>query len=199
MVGLWLLAPAIGVRIPASELNIAEFIKFYMLNDNTEVYFKTLYEHKSDELLKYKMKNIFFNDKQKAIIESWYQFPIGFWSTITFGLFVILPSYSPVLIILIAYILGSIVSLLNWKFYNSKIKLLGYIFGGNISSIISILFAIYFFISHSWVLAVIAVLDAFGMTSILAPSVWMYPILSKTSVHPKYKFAYKYFVQKEHE
>jgi hypothetical protein len=151
---------------------------------------KALIEN-SESLKKYDMKNYFLTDDQKATVEAWYQLPIGIFTFIFFGCFVLFENLTILEILFYSYLISTIIAIINWKFYLKPLIFLGHFFGGNISSIISIAFAIYFGINHQWLLMTLAIADSFGLLGILSPSTWLYSFLAK--IHPKYYFASRYF------
>jgi len=153
--------------------------------------FKKALTENSGLLKKYDMKNYFLTDDQKVTVEAWYQLPIGIFTFIFFGCFVLFENLTTLEILFFSYLISTIVAIINWKFYLKPLIFLGHIFGGNISSIISIAFAVYFGIKHEWLLMILAITDSFGLLGIFSPSMWLYSFLSK--IHPKYYFANKYF------
>src|SRR3989344_1323051 len=164
-----------------------------MINNLENLEFqKALLENK-EELKRYDMKNSFLTDEQKATVEAWYQFPIGIFSFAFFSFFVFSENFTVLEIVGYSYLFGIIVAVINWKFLLKPLIFLGYIFGGNVSSIISIAFAIYFGIENNWILMVLAIMDAVGLLGMVSPSTWLYSFFSAKKIHPKYIFANRYF------
>lgn len=150
-------------------------------------------------LKKYDMKNPFLTDNQKTVTEAWYQFPIGIFEFFFFSCFVFLKDLAITEIIIYSYLLGIIIAILNWKFIIKPFILLGYVFGGNMSSIINISFAIYFGFNGQWLLTILAIFSAVGIMGLISPSMWIYSFLSTGKPHPKYIFAKRYFNQKNNK
>jgi hypothetical protein len=164
------------------------------MDDNIQnAIFKKALTDNNELLKKYDLKNPFLTDDQKIAVEAWYQLPIGIFTFIFFSCFVFLNNLTVLEIILYSYLITIIIAIINWKFYFKPFILLGYIFGGNISSIISIIFAIYFGFNHNWILMTLALADSLGLLGIISPSTWLYAFFSINKIHPKYIFASKYF------
>lgn len=154
---------------------------------------KALLENKG-LLKRYDMKNPFLTDEQKVTVEAWYQFPIGIFAFIFFGCFAFFENLTVLEIIFYSYLFGIIIALINWKFLLKSFIFLGHIFGGNISSVIFIGFAVYFGFEHNWILMTLAIMDSAGLLGFVSPSMWLYSFFSiKKNIHPKYIFADRYF------
>lgn len=144
--------------------------------------------------MQYDMKNPFLTDAQKVTTEAWYQFPIGIFFFAFFSGFVFFEELGILGIVIYSYLFGITIAILNWRFYFKPFIFSGYIFGGNISSAISIAFAVYFGFEHRWILMILAIFESTGLLGIVAPSTWLYTFLSKRkNIHPKYFFADRYF------
>lgn len=146
-------------------------------------------------LKKYDMNNPFLTDDQKVITEAWYQLPIGVFSFTFFILFIFSKNLTVSEIVLLSYLIGIIIAIINWSFLSRTFISLGYIFGGTVSSIISITFAIYFGIEHHWILMALAIATSIGLLGFLSPSIWLYSFFTakRGFIHPKYVFADRYF------
>jgi hypothetical protein len=145
------------------------------------------------QLKKYDIKNPFLNDEQKIVVEAWFQFPIVFFEIFFFSCFIFLKGLTVFEIILYSYLIGITVAVINWRFVVKFFILLGQIIGGNVSSLISVIFAVYFGIHNQWTLVVLALFSALGITGFLSPSMWLYSFLSIGKPNSKYIFAKKYF------
>lgn len=167
-----------------------------MIDSIQNLEFKKALPEKQHLLKKYSMKNNFLTENQKATVEAWYQLPIGIFNVTFFGCVILFNNVAILEILLYSYAISTIIAIINWKLYLKSFIFLGYIFGGNISSIISILFAIYFGFEHRWILMVLAILTSVGLLGFLAPSTWLYAFFSINKIHPKYIFASRYFKTK---
>jgi hypothetical protein len=157
------------------------------LQDNT-------FENKNYSLPKYyNLKNTFLTEQQKAVVEAWYQFPLGIFEILLFSSFIFWSDVTIWKIILYSYLFGLLIAFLNWRFINNFFIKLGYLVGGNASTLICIGFAIYFGFNSQWLFMIIAILSSLGLIGIISPSVVLYSILSINKGHPKYIFAKKYF------
>jgi hypothetical protein len=92
---------------------------------------------------------------------------------------------------LIAFLASGVVGLINW-FIPLRSVTVGFVFGGNVSTLIMLAFAGWFAYHGAWIAAVIAVAGAFGLLSIISPSMHLYTILSRR-MHPKYWYAKRGF------
>ncbi|MFA6262578.1 MAG: hypothetical protein WC760_14015 [Bacteroidia bacterium] len=164
-----------------------------MINNLENLEFQKVLLENKEELQQYDMKNSFLTDEQKATVEAWYQFPIGIFSFTFFSCFAFLENLTVLEIIFFSYLFGIIVAIVNWKFLLKPLIFLGYIFGGNVSSIISIAFAVYFGFENNWILMILAIMDAIGLLGVASPSMWLYSFFSAGKIHPKYIFATRYF------
>ena len=161
-------------------------------NIQNQEFEKALLEN-NESLKRYDMKNYFLTQGQKTIVEAWFQLPIGIFSFIFFACFIFFKNLTILEIIFYSYLISTVIAIINWKIYLKPFIFLGYIFGGNISTIISIAFAIYFGFEHKWILMILALADSVGLLGILSPSTWLYTFFSANKIHPKYIFANRYF------
>lgn len=144
-------------------------------------------------LFRYEMGNHFLTTNQKAIVEAWFQFPIGVFIYSLFILFILLGENNILEVFIYSYLIGIIIAIINWKFHFKIFIYLGYIVGGTISSIISVIFLIYFVFNQHYIFMFLALADIIGLLSIISPSLHLYNIFSRNKFHPKYLFASKYF------
>lgn len=172
-------------------------IENYMIDNVENLNFKRALVESPIALKAYDMKNEFLTDDQKVRVECWYQLPIGIFSFMFFSLFIFFKDLTILEILITASLFSLVIAILNWKFFWKPFYYLGFVFGGNFSSLTSILFAIYFGFESNWVMLGLAIADAIGFLGVITPSVWLYTFFAlkgyPDNIHPKYVFAMKYF------
>lgn len=142
----------------------------------------------------YSMNNPYLTRYQKAIVEAWYQFPIG-----VFGYLIMIClafyQYSYVQALSFAYLVAGVVSIIGFCVYlpDRLLIVLGALFAGPIEMGISLVFMVLFLYRGDWGAAGIAIASGVGLLSILSPSMHLYTIFSPHGMHCKYAFAKSHF------
>lgn len=147
------------------------------------------------EAMVYSMNNPYLTRHQKALVEAWYQFPIGLFGYLLLGYLAIKSPEAYLSAFLIAYGIAAAVSLLNWivSLPTPILVTLGLLFAGWIETAISLVFMLFFLYHGAWVPAGLAVASACGVLSIVSPTVHLYAMLSRGRMHFKYRFAKRRF------
>ena len=143
----------------------------------------------------YSMNNPYLPRFQKALVEAWYQFPIGVFGYLLMGYLAIKDPYQYLSAFLIAYGVAAVVSLLNWfvSLPAPVLVALGLLFAGWIETAVSLAFALFFLYQGGWIASGLSVASACGVLSIISPPVHLYAVLSGRGMHFKYRFAKRRF------
>lgn len=140
----------------------------------------------------YRLDNDYLVREEKALVEGLYQLPLGVLHYTALGFLVWDPTN-----MLQAWIAASaastVAALVVWKFASERLASLGFVFGGRISTIVCLTGAVWFAYNGHWGYAVIMALASIGLLAIVAPSTWLFSILSR-DMHPKYALAKRLFL-----
>jgi len=138
----------------------------------------------------YSMNNQYLTRAQRALVEAWFQFPIGVFSYLLI-IHLASDSHQYAKAFISAYVIAGVVSLLN-RFVSLPTPVLvalGLLFAGWVETGVSAAFIVFFLYHGAWGAAAIALASATGLISVLAPSVHLYTVLSPRGLNPKYAFA----------
>jgi hypothetical protein len=151
-----------------------------------------------DEASVYSLDNPYMTTPQKAVVEAVVQTPIGAFSYTLLGYlaFVQPPNYMKAF--LLAALVNVVVGLGLWFAARPRLAQLGlllpvgFLFAGRASSVINLLFAGYLGYHRDWIGVAIGVVSAFGLSSLITPSTYLYSAFSHR-MHPKYLLGKKIF------
>lgn len=141
----------------------------------------------------YSLTNSYLSTKEKALVEAWFQIPIGIFNYVMLGLLAFDPGRGFWRSYMIAGIFSACAAIV-LRFYSPLPLLLplGTLLVGWLETVIALGFAAYFAYSKNWLLVVFAVVCGFGVSAIIAPGLWIYTLASRR-MHPKYAFAKRKF------
>jgi hypothetical protein len=139
----------------------------------------------------YSMNNPYLSRWQKALVEAWFQFPIGVFSYILMGHLAVY-SYQYVDAFIAAYVIASAISLMARyvQLPDGVLVALGFAFAGWVETAVSLAFLGFFVYERAWGATAISVACATGLISAVAPSMHLYTLLrSPRGMNAKYGFA----------
>lgn len=138
----------------------------------------------------YSLNNSYMTQEQKAKVEAVYQFPFGLldYALAFFSLWLKYPMWN-------AWLAASAVGIAGWiaaRFLPGRLFWpIGLVFGGSISTLISIAFAITAVVMGQYGVAIYLGLAAFGITSIVEVPMWLWS--AGRRMNPKYGIAKRMF------
>jgi len=141
----------------------------------------------------YSLNNPYLSDHQKAIVEAIYQMPLGVFDFILLGHFAFAPQNASYVDPFIYAAAGSlVVGALAWHFMSTTIATIGFAFCGPVGRAVKLALTGYLLANTNWVGVAIGVVAMTGLTSIVAPSTWLYN-MKAGGMHPKYRIAKRLF------
>lgn len=142
------------------------------------------------EAVIYSMDNPYLTKPQKALVEAWFQFPIGMFCYLLMAHLAAYP-YRYVDAFAFAYIVAGMVSVVNLFLFvpDGLLRALGFLFAGYLETSVGLAFIVLFLEQGAWGAAAIAVGSITGVLSILAPSMHLYTVFSPAGLNAKYAFA----------
>lgn len=140
----------------------------------------------------YSMNNNYLTKFQKALVEGIYQTPIGIFNYALLGYLAFVEPFGYLHAFLIAAVFNIVVAFLVWFAANPTIAKLGFICAGTAATIIDLILSGYLAYKGDWIGFGLGVACAFGILSLVTPSLHLYAMLS-SKLNPKYQIAKKLF------
>lgn len=140
----------------------------------------------------YSLNNNYLTKAQKAQVEAVCQFPIGLFGYLLLGHLAFAEPQSYLTAFIFAAACSAVVAIPWWYMANTTIAKAGFLFAGGVTTVIELGFAVYLGYHGYWPAVGIAVASALGLLVMIAPSMWIYSLLSR-NMNPKYRIAKKLF------
>jgi len=146
----------------------------------------------------YSLKNTYLSNLQKALVEAVFQVPIGVFGVAWLTYMAVTPPPAYLRGYLFAAAVNLVFAIPLWaaaRAWATRPVLFlpwRYVFAGRAASVIDLVFAAYLAYHQRWIAAAIGVGCALWLSTLFAPSLYLYMGLSRR-MHPKYAIAKKLF------